>query len=89
MASRLVRANAVTVGDVPDGHTLMVIIAAVAALIWALYALLLGYLGGSAFANAAWKGLLLALGIAFAATGGVEAVRWCLRRRASQPGPDG
>ena len=54
MASRLVRANAVTVGDVPDG-----------------------------------KGLLLALGIAFAATGSVQAVRWCLRPRASQPGPDG
>lgn len=62
---------------------------AVAALIWALYASLLGYFGGRAFESAAWKGLLLALGIAFAVTGGVEAVRWYLRRRASQPGTDG
>lgn len=44
MASRLVRPNAVTVGDVLDGHTLLAIFDAVVALIWALYALLLGYL---------------------------------------------
>jgi hypothetical protein len=89
MASRLVRANAVTAGDVLDGHALLAIFDAVAALLWALYASLLGYLGWSAFENAAWKGLLLALGIAFAVTGSVEGVRWRLRRRANQPGPDG
>ncbi len=63
---------------------------AIAALIWALYASLLGYLGGRAFENAAWKGLLLALGIAFAVAAGVEVVRWYLKRRraASRPGPD-
>ncbi len=61
---------------------------AIAALIWALYASLLGYFGGKAFEHAAWIGLLLALGIAFAVTGGVEAVRWYLRRRASQSRPD-
>jgi membrane protein DedA with SNARE-associated domain len=60
---------------------------AVAALIWALYASLLGYFGGRAFEHAAWKGLLLALGLAFAVAGGVEVVRWFLRRRreASRP----
>lgn len=64
---------------------------AIAALIWALYASLLGYFGGRAFENAAWKGLLVALGIAFAVAVGVEIVRWYLRRRraASKPGPDG
>jgi membrane protein DedA with SNARE-associated domain len=64
---------------------------AIAALIWALYASLLGYFGGRAFENAAWKGLLVALGIAFAVAAGVEIVRWYLKRRraASQPGPDG
>jgi membrane-associated protein len=64
---------------------------AIAALIWALYASLLGYFGGRAFENAAWKGLLLALGIAFAVSAGVEVVRWYLKRRraASRPGPDG
>jgi membrane-associated protein len=64
---------------------------AIAALIWALYASLLGYFGGRAFENAAWKGLLVALGIAFAVAAGVEIVRWYLKRRraASQPSPDG
>ena len=64
---------------------------AIAALIWAFYASLLGYFGGRAFENAAWKGLLVAFGIAFAVAVGVEIVRWYLRRRraASQPGPDG
>ena len=59
---------------------------AIAALLWALYASLLGYFGGKAFEGAAWKGLVLALGIAFAVTGGVEVVRWYLKRR--RPGAE-
>jgi membrane-associated protein len=58
-----------------------VVFDAVAALGWALYASLLGYFGGRAFEHAAWKGLVLALGIAFAVTAGIELVRWALRRR--------
>jgi membrane-associated protein len=58
-----------------------VIFDAVATLSWALYAALLGYFGGHAFEKAPWKGLLLALGIAFAVTGTIEVVRWYLRRR--------
>lgn len=58
-----------------------VIFDAVATLGWALYAALLGYFGGHAFEKAPWKGLLLALGIAFAVTGTIEVVRWYLRRR--------
>jgi membrane protein DedA with SNARE-associated domain len=54
---------------------------AFAALGWALYASLLGYFGGRAFEDAPWKGLVLALAIAFAVTGGIELVRWALRRR--------
>jgi membrane-associated protein len=54
---------------------------AIAGLIWASYASLLGYVGGSAFENQPWKGLLLAFAIAFAVTGGVELVRWYLKRR--------
>jgi membrane-associated protein len=53
-----------------------------AALGWALYAALLGYFGGQAFEKAPWKGLLLALGIAFAVAGAIEVARWYLRRRA-------
>ena len=43
-----------------------------------------GYFGGRAFEDAPWKGLLLALGISFAVAGGVEVVRWYLRRRAGR-----
>jgi membrane-associated protein len=58
-----------------------VVFDAIAAVAWALYASLLGYFGGRAFEHEAWKGLVLALGIAFAVTGGIELVRWALRRR--------
>ena len=54
---------------------------AAAAIGWALYASLLGYFGGKAFEHAPWKGLLLALAIAFAVAGGIELVRWVLKRR--------
>jgi hypothetical protein len=50
---------------------------------------LLGYFGGKAFDNSAWKGLLLALGLAFAVAGGVEAGRWLVKRlRAGRTGSD-
>jgi membrane-associated protein len=62
---------------------------AVASVIWATYASLIGYFGGKTFENQPWKGLLLALVIAFAVAGGIELVRWLLRRRrarrATQP----
>ena len=51
---------------------------AVAALGWALYSALLGYYGGRTFEGA--KGLVLALVTAFAVAGGIELVRWALRR---------
>lgn len=80
---------------VPGGRTLITLTAgltgfawprfarydAIAALIWAGYAALLGYFGGQAFEHQAWKGLVLALAIAFAVTVGTEAARHMLRRR--------
>lgn len=53
----------------------------IASVIWALYASLLGYFGGKTFEGAAWKGLLLALGIAFGLAGLIEVIRWFLKRR--------
>jgi membrane-associated protein len=54
---------------------------AAAAVAWALYASLLGYFGGQTFEHATWKGLLLALAIAFIVAAGIEVTRWALKRR--------
>ena len=53
----------------------------IACTIWATYAALLGYFGGSTFEHSTWKALLLAFGIAAAITGGIELVRWLRKRR--------
>ena len=52
---------------------------AAAALIWASYSALIGFYGGQTF-EGLW-GLALALAIAFAVVGGIELIRWLLRRR--------
>ncbi len=52
-----------------------------AGFIWGSYAALVGYLGGKAFEEEPWKGLVLALAIAFGIAGAVEAARWYRRRR--------
>jgi membrane protein DedA with SNARE-associated domain len=61
---------------------------AIAGIIWAAYAALLGFLGGKTFEHTPWAGLLLALGIAFAATGALELGRAYAqhRRRPRQNG---
>ena len=61
---------------------------AVAGLVWASYAALLGYFGGKAFEHAPWVGLLLALAIAFAVTGAVELGRRYARRHRRSRQPD-
>lgn len=52
-----------------------VIATAVAAVIWASYAFLVGRLGGQAFADKPWVGLLLALGIVLLVSAIVEVLR--------------
>jgi membrane protein DedA with SNARE-associated domain len=58
-----------------------VVLDAFACLLWASYAALLGYLGGSAFEEQLWIGLVVALATAFGVTAAIEAARWILRRR--------
>ena len=62
---------------------------AVAAVIWASYAFLIGRLGGKAFEDRPWLGLLLALGVTVVISVLAEAVRraraWHRGRSASRP----
>jgi membrane protein DedA with SNARE-associated domain len=66
-----------------------IVLDAIAALAWALYASLLGYFGGRAFEDQPWKGLVLAIAIAFLVAASVEVTRWLLgRRRRARTAPD-
>ncbi len=56
-----------------------------AGLLWASYAGFVGYFGGKAFEESPLKGILLALGIAFAVAGTIEGYRW-IRRRSGRRG---
>ena len=48
---------------------------ALAAVIWALQAFLIGRIGGRAFTSAPWAGLLIALGISIAISAAIEVIR--------------
>jgi len=54
---------------------------AVACLLWASYAALLGYFGGKTFENHPWLGLGIALGVALSLGFVVEAIRHLRQRR--------
>jgi membrane-associated protein len=60
---------------------------AIAAIIWALYAFLLGRLGGRVFEDRPWLGFLVAFGVTLVITGLIETVRrirgMVIRTRAS------
>ncbi|MGK5555686.1 DedA family protein [Actinomadura kijaniata] len=55
--------------------------AAIAAISWAVYGTVLGYVGGAAFEHDPIRGLALGLGLAIGVTVVVEAVRWWRARR--------
>lgn len=57
---------------------------AVAAAIWALYAFLIGRIGGRAFEDNPWAGLLIAVGASIAISAMIEAIRR-LRARGRRP----
>jgi membrane protein DedA with SNARE-associated domain len=54
---------------------------ALAATLWASYAAMLGYAGGSGFAHSLWKPLLLALGVALLLAGAGETYRRIQKHR--------
>lgn len=55
-----------------------------AGVLWGTYCGLVGYIGGSAFEEEPWKGLLVAFAIAVGVTVAVETVRHVRRRRAGE-----
>jgi membrane protein DedA with SNARE-associated domain len=57
-----------------------------AGVIWATYATLLGYVGGTTFEDEPFKGFLLAFVVALAVGGLIEGYRWLRRRRAVADG---
>jgi membrane-associated protein len=54
---------------------------AVAGVIWASYAFLIGRLGGKVFKDNEWAGLLVALGLVLLVTLAVELIRWVAGHR--------
>jgi membrane-associated protein len=73
-----------TMGAVAYPRRSFALFDAVAAVSWAVYSGLIGYVGGAAFENDPIKGLLLGLGIALTITAVVEIVRHVRRRRTVQ-----
>ncbi|GAA3039051.1 DedA family protein [Streptosporangium longisporum] len=76
-----------TMGAVAYPRRSFALFDAVAAVSWAVYSGLIGYVGGAAFENDPIKGLLLGLGIAVTVTVVVEVVRH-LRRRGAVAEPE-
>jgi len=58
---------------------------ALAGILWASYAFLLGRIGGQAFEGRPWAGLLVGLGLTVAVSGVIEAVRRIRRRQRRRP----
>jgi membrane-associated protein len=76
-----------TCGLIGYRHRTFMAATAVAAVIWACYAFFIGRLGGQAFEDKPWAGLLLALGAVLLVSGVVEVVRRIRGRNRPEPGP--
>jgi len=61
---------------------------ALAAVIWALYAFFIGRLGGQAFEDNPWIGLVIAFGASIAVSAVIEAIRRLLARRRRRAGAE-
>jgi membrane-associated protein len=57
----------------------------IAGVLWACYSGLIGYFGGKAFEDEPWKGIVVALAIAFGIAMAVEGYRWMRRRSRAAP----
>jgi membrane-associated protein len=79
----------VTCGLIGYPRRIFVPATAVAGVIWASYAYFLGRLGGKAFEDRPWIGLLLALGVALAVSVLIELIRRLWKWRASALGVRG
>ena len=80
-----------TCGLVGYSRRRFVVATAVAAVIWASYAFLIGRLGGKAFEDKPWLGLLLALGVTVVISAAIEVARraWAWHVRRSRSGDSG
>lgn len=79
-----------TCGLIGYNHRLFMSATAVAAAVWSSYAFFIGRLGGKAFEDKPWAGLLLALGVVLFVSGLVEAFRRLRgRRKPSEPPQQG
>lgn len=80
-----------TMGTVRYSRRAFLLFDALAAISWAIYSALIGYIGGHAFEEDPLKGLLLGFGLATAVAVGVEVVRHVRKRRRgadAEPEPD-
>ncbi len=78
-----------TCGVVGYPRRRFVVATACAAVIWASYAFLIGRIGGKAFADQPWLGLLLALGLTVVVSAAIEAARRARAWHLSSSGSSG
>jgi membrane-associated protein len=71
----------ITAGTIQMPHGRFLAATIIAGVIWATYAALLGFYGGTQFQDSPTKALLLAFALATAVTLLIEGVRWLLKRR--------